>query len=357
MTTIPARIRRPRGLRSAALGPIAFAALCGAWLALAPGRVPPPLLHPNHSDGRLVWAAPGRGPFHAIGPVEDAELVFVGDSRVHDDVVLEVVAREGLGRPATLWGPGAYLPHLLPLAAAQPARRVVVGLSFLSLAEHANPLVAAALAEAPPPPSRLAAAADVARWRAARFDDLVATGADRGAAAAFTGDLAEALALHYEHVGWWTGPLDTRLTAAFEYARVAALPTVTTRPWRAAWFEGPEPAKLAGWARGLAAASRPEARAAAAAEIAAALRALTAEGRQVACVRLPEAPALLEGVRPHVPDAELRAVAEAAGVPFLEHHEAPFETRDGSHLTWREGERYSRFLAAELRALGFGDPR
>ena len=73
------------------------------------------------------------------------------------------------------------------------------------------------------------------------------------------------------------------------------------------------------------------------------------------CVRLPVGPALLAGVRPHISDAELRAVAEAAGVPLLEHQEAPFATRDGSHLTWREAERYSRFLAGELRELGWKD--
>ncbi|MEZ6018058.1 MAG: hypothetical protein R3F49_23335 [Planctomycetota bacterium] len=353
MHTQSAHTRHPRRFGPALLAVAAFGALVAAWLVLAPAHVPAPLMHPNQSDGRLVWAAPGVGPFHALGDVEHADLLFVGDSRVHDDLVLEVFAGEALGAPATLWGPGAYVPHLLPLAAQQPARRIVVGLSFLSLAEHANPLVAEALREQPPAPSRLAAPADAARWRERQFAHLVATGADRAAAAAFTGDLAEALMLHYTHVGWFTGRFDAALAARANYARVAALPTITTRPWRSAWFEAPEPERLARWAGGLARLSKPAARAAAAEAIAAALRALVADGRQVVCVRLPMSPALLNGVRPFVPDAELRAVAEAAGVPLLEHQAAAFETRDGSHLTWREAERYSRFLAEELRRLGW----
>lgn len=332
---------------------MAFALCAGAWARFAPARVPAPLLHPNHSDGRLVWAAPGRGPFHALGDVEHAQLLCVGDSRVHDDCALEVLARAGLGAPATLWGPGAYLPHLLPLVAEQPARRVVVGLSFLSLAEHANPLVAEALREPPPPPSRLAAPADVARWRARQYEHLVSIGADRSAAALYTADLAEALALHYEHVGWFTARVDASLSARADYLRVSAWPTITTRPWRREWFEAPEPARLARWAGGLASLSKPAARAAAGAAITEALLALVAEGREVVCVRLPIARALLDGVRPHIPDAELRAVAEAAGVPLLEHQDEAFATRDGSHLTWRESERYTRFLADALRDLGW----
>jgi len=345
--------RRPRGLRPSLLGGGVFVALVAAWVALAPARVPAPLLHPNQSDGRLVWAAPGRGPFHALGDVEGAALLFLGDSRVHDDIVLEVFEREGLGAPATLWGPGAYLPHLLPLAAAQPARRIVVGLSFLSLAEHANPLVAAALSEAPPPPSRLAAPADAARWRQRQLQRLVDGGAERAAAGAFTADLAEALALHYEHVGWFTGRLDAALGARVNYARATALPTLSPRPWRSAWFEAPEPDRLARWAAGLAAASKPAQRQAASEAIAASLRALAADGREVVCVLLPVSASVRAGVRSHVADEELRAVAEAAGVALLDHQDATFETRDGSHLAWREAERYSRFLAAELRGLGW----
>ncbi len=339
---------RPHLASVALTGCAAFAALGAAWLGLA--DVPPPLLHPNHSDGRLVWSAPGKGPFHAIGPVETADILFVGDSRVHDDVVLEVIASAGFGTPATLWGPGAYLPDLLPLARELPARTVVVGLSFLSLAENPNPLVAAALQEEPPAPSRLAAAADAARWRERRLTALLASGADRSAAAAFTADLAEALALHYEHVGWWTHRVDAHLAERADYWRTATLPTVSPRPWRRAWFEAPEPTRLARWAEGLARASRPERRAVAAEAIQRSLAALQADGRRVVAVLLPTDASLRAGVEPHVPDSELRAVAEAAGVPLLEHQAAPFGTRDGSHLTWREAERYSRFLAQELAA-------
>jgi len=335
--------------QAASTGAATFAALLAAWLGLA--DVPPPLLHPNQSDGRLVWAGPEKGPFHAIGPVESADILFVGDSRVHDDVVLEVMRSAGFGTPATLWGPGAYLPDLLPLVGAYPARAIVVGLSFLSLAENPNPLVAAALREAPPPPSRLAAAADAARWRQRQERALLATGADRAAAAAFTADLAEALALHYEHAGSWTHRLDRELAERADYRRTRAVPTVSPRPWRRAWFEAPEPTRLARWAAGLAAASRPDRRARAAGEIERALAALRADGRRVVCVLLPTDESLRTGVAPHVPDDELRAVAAAAGVPLLEHQAAPFGTRDGSHLTWPEAERYSHFLAGELAAL------
>jgi hypothetical protein len=345
--------RRVRGFRPSLFGGSVFVALVGAWAVVAPARVPAPLLHPNQSDGRLVWAAPGRGPFHALGDVEGAALLFVGDSRIHDDIVLEVFTDEGLGTPATLWGPGAYLPHLLPLAAEQPARRIVVGLSFLSLAVHANPLVAAALSEEPPPPSRLAAPADAARWRQRQLQRLVDGGADRGAAAAFTADLAEALALHYEHAGWFTARLDAALGARANHARATALPTLSPRPWRSAWFEAPEPDRLAAWAAGTAQLSRVEERQAAAELIVASLRALVVAGREVVCVVLPVSTSVHEGVKAYIPDAELQAVAEGAGVPLLDHQDAAFGTRDGSHLTWREAERYSRFLADELRRLGW----
>lgn len=344
---------RARGFRPSLLGGALLGALVVGWVFAAPSRVPDPLLHPNQSDGRLVWVAPGRGPFHALGDIEHAELLFVGDSRIHDDVVLEVVAAEGFGEPATFWGPGAYLPHLLPAVAALPTQRVVVGLSFLSLAEHANPVVAAALSEEPPPPSRLAAPADAARWGQRQLQRLVDGGADRAAAAAFTADLARALALHYEHVGWFTGRVDAALGSRVNYARTAALPSLTTRPWRSAWFETPEPDRLAPWAAGTAQTSTAARRSASADAIVASLRELVASGRRVACVVLPVSASVRDAVRRHIPDAELHAVAERAGVALLDHQDAPFGTRDGSHLAWREAERYSRFLAAELRRLGW----
>ena len=69
------------------------------------------------------------------------------------------------------------------------------------------------------------------------------------------------------------------------------------------------------------------------------------------CVRLPVSPSVHAAVQEVIGDAELRAVAERAGVPFLEHHGASFASRDGSHLTWEAARGYTRFLSGELERL------
>lgn len=89
------------------------------------------------------------------------------------------------------------------------------------------------------------------------------------------------------------------------------------------------------------------------------LRALQAEGRRVACVRLPVL-AKLEQVEDQNFEPRLwREMCERLGAPYLDSfgRQDAFATSDGSHLVGADAERYTLELAAWLAAQGFGAPR
>ena len=108
-------------------------ALLAVWEGLVAPHLPPPVFHPNRGDRALFWVAPREGPYYVVGDPSRAETVFLGDSRVFEDVVLDLAEGGGLGRCATVWGTAADLPELLRAVRDLPAARFVIRFDFRNI--------------------------------------------------------------------------------------------------------------------------------------------------------------------------------------------------------------------------------
>ena len=224
---------------------LAFVVLLAAWIVWGEDARPTaaPAPEPQRWSARLHRAG-GRPVPRQSATSSSADLLFVGDSRIHDAIVLEE-----LDDAATLWGPGAYLPHLLPVVERYPARTVVVGISFLSLAPTINPLVAEAL--------RHPAARAVAHRRGGAGGELAARA--RGATRRPRRRPPRRGALHLRSRRCARAALRAR-RAGSPRPSIVGCPTGPTtaarascrpsRPARGAtsWFEEARPDQLAAWA-------------------------------------------------------------------------------------------------------------
>lgn len=342
---------RPAGVL-VALAVAAVAVL--AWRTATASRLPVAGLT-NQGAERAVWVGPGIGPLAAVGDLEAAEVVFVGDSRVGHAVHLAAAADAGLERAAVLFGFGVRAEDALcALAALEGPRSVVVGVSPLGLVGHTNRAVAETLREHHPAFDAERPPHEVRGWAKAERGHLVARG--------FTlGEADQTLA-------WWreahararadllrrarvfdTSGFDSRLAELVDRTRSLALNPLEPTEWHRGWWDPARPHASDGFYRAvLTPAGAPE-REAAAVRLAAALRALADAGWRVATVRLPLEPGL-RGVEDEAGLATLLAgVAERASLPYLDLGSEAGCSSDGQHLHWPAADRATRALVRWLR--------
>jgi hypothetical protein len=362
-TDLPApRIARREGYRPLALTAALVLALVAAWQAFAAPRLAEPVYHPARFDGTVYWVAPGIGPFYAHGDVERADVVVVGDSRAYDDIELETLATEGLGRVARVWGPNADLADLLPsIVEARPEAVLIVASPSLFGADY-DPLMTVLLQRPPPELDRLSLENGLRRWRDEERARLLAGGPPVGDPARVLFEQkvdglvdvwAKRLSDTVRRDGWSTKEIDRVLNEWVDHKRALALATFTTQKWHQQWGERIDIDKLAPHTTMMLRTRNAEQRATTRARFVDAARALQAAGIRLAAVRAPVSPSVLAAEREFVSDEDLRALFTELDVPYFEHHELGLAVRDGSHLTWRASREYTRLVAGLLRELGW----
>ncbi len=352
------RPRVPPGLATAVA--VATAALAlGAW-SRAGAHLPPVGGLEDVSGERLLWIGPGIGPVGAGGDLERADLLVVGDSRVGHGVHLSIAAELGLGRVATIWGSGTELLGNLQALDRLAPRRLVVALSPFGLVGHRDGAVPELSRERHPAFDPARPPRDVRAWAADIRAEL--TTAERPAET-FEGALAWWVSSHRlaraallrQRLGFDPQGLDLSLAHRADRARALRLGVLQPSQWEWGWAPPHDPrASDAAYRSALAplgAAQRSAARAA----LEERFRELTSAGWELACVRLPIDPGLRALEDEAGIGAELSALVERLGVPYLDLGAWPDATTDGSHLHWRGADRATRALGRWLREdLGWG---
>lgn len=358
----PPRAARVEGYGALALAAALALALLAAWQVAVAPRLPEPVYHPARFDGVVHWVGPGLGPFYAHGDVDAADLVVVGDSRAFDDIELETLAGEGLGRVARVWGPNADLADLLPSIQAATPRAVLIVASPSLFGADYDPMMTVLLEREPPKLSRLSLENGLARWRTEERARLLtgAPPADDPGRAYFEQKVdlllttwSKRLADTVRRAGWSTKEIDRVLNETVDRRRALLLGTVTTQRWHAQWAEPLVPDKLADDTTKMLRTRDAAERAATRARFVVAVQGLLRDGVRVAAVRAPISPSVLAAEREFVQDEDLRALFAELGVPYFEHHQLGLAVRDGSHLTWRGSLAYTRLVAGLLRELGW----
>ncbi|MEM1448016.1 MAG: hypothetical protein AAF957_00340 [Planctomycetota bacterium] len=356
------RVRRREGwMPLVATVVLAVLGLAG-WQAFAVGRIPEPVMHPNRFDGVIYWVGPRLGPFYAKQDVDSADLMFVGDSRVYDDIDLDQVRIAGEPGAGLIWGPNADLSILLPAVERLPMTRMVVALSPSTLGAKTNPVMRASLVEPPPEFDSLSLESALSLWTADERGRLIDEGYSPLVVDTHLSRFRKVLRETTLRGHGSTRELDRHVRERLNYFRTSNVRTLATRRWHREWFEKVDPDRLVIATRNTLDEITDEQRDRAEATIVASLRDFVGRGIEVHCVRFPVSPTILELEREYVSDERLRAIAEAAGVPFHEFHERGlakgetladrpdgFETRDGSHLTWPASRRFTRLLVETIR--------
>ncbi|MEZ6016045.1 MAG: hypothetical protein R3F49_13075 [Planctomycetota bacterium] len=271
----------------------------GAWRALIAPRLPERLTNVQDVVATFVDVPDADTALYLYGAPRAGGVLFVGDSRVSEGLLSSALAAHGLADAAILMGPMGQLRDLLKAARTLPMRRIVVGLSPVSV-------------YAPPTPNLVASlAGERTRRRTDRID----------------GDLGGAFRL---------------------WKRELARP-IDTRHWNTGWFERATSAASLAWYTELLGPETRDARSARLTALENELRALINDGWDVTCLRTPVGPALRDIEEDALPAARFTELCARLGVPFLDEWRADYATSDGSHLTPAEAARFSAALAPRLR--------
>jgi len=284
-------------------GPLALGAACvvaglWAWRSFVVPRLPPRLTDVQESTATFIDVPGADTALYLYGSPSEGGVLILGDSRVSEGLLPSALAGAGLPGAAILMGPMGQLRDALAAARRLPMRRLVVGLSPVSV-------------YAPPTPNLVAS---LAGERARRATDRI------------DGALAGALRIAKRQ---WLRPLEAR-------------------HWGHGWFERPSSAASLAWYSELLAPATRDARARRLDALEGELRALQNEGWQIACLRMPTGPALREVEEAALPTARFEDLCARLGLPFLDAWRADSTTADGSHLTPAEALRFSTRLAPDL---------
>lgn len=284
-----------------ALGAVLVALGLVAWHELVVPRMPERYSGMHGDTYTFVDVPNATTPLYRFGTPHTGGILFAGDSRVSSAFPRSVLERSGIPNATVLMGPTGQLRDLLAAARRMPMRRLVLGLSPVSVYA----------------PLGASTAADLVRERGRtatwRIDDFLS-----------------------QHLAAWRHDLVRPLEA---------------RHWRRGWFERSTESDDQPYYHTLLAADTKAEREVHLRALEVELHDLLESGWQIACVRLP-AGAVLRGIEDAALDgAEFQALGTRLGVAFFDHFRAEYRTADGSHLMPAEAARYTADFAAELRRV------
>jgi hypothetical protein len=291
-----------RGLAPLWFGVAAFALAMGVWLVWIEPRLPLPLRRRPHPPGPLGWYVNGSVSLYLKGEPRAEGWLALGDSRANHGFDEEHLARLGIEPLSVLWVGGAQLVDLLAAARELPCRRIVVALSPLEVYR----VITSAEQE------RKQALGFMNRSLSKRVDAVIA-----------------------EH---------------FVRLRASLVHWQDTRGFASSWIERPLPEATDHQQRGALGPPTREERLRSLERIEQLLRELQAEGRSIACVRMPISPSLRAVEDEAFDPALFVGLCARLGIPYVDYGTSE-PTIDGSHLTAEGGRRLAPRLAEFLRAM------
>lgn len=293
---------RVRGLAPLGVGLATFALAMGVWLAALEPSLPPPLRRRPHPPGPLGWYVNGSVSLYLKGEPRAEGWLALGDSRANHGFDEEHLARLGIEPFAVLWVGGAQLVDLLAAARELPCRRIVVALSPLEV-------------------YRVITSAEQERKLTLAFMKRS-----------------------------FSQRVDAAIAERFVRLRSSLVHWQDTRGFASSWIERPHPGATDEQQKGALGPPTREERARNLERIEQAMRELQAEGRSIACVRMPIS-ASLRAVEDEALAPELFVrMCERLGVPYVDYATSE-PTIDGSHVTAEAGRRLAPLLAQFLRTM------
>lgn len=293
---------RVRGLVPLWIGLATFALAMGVWLVWIEPSLPAPLRRRPHPPGPLGWYVNGTVSLYLKGEPRAEGWLAMGDSRANHGFDEERLADLGIDSLSVLWVGGAQLLDLLAAARELPCRKLVVALSPLEV-------------------YRVITSAEQERKQALGFMQR-----------SFSQRVDAAIAERF-----------IRLRSSLVYWQ-------DTRGFSANWIERPHPGATDDQQRNALGPPTREERARRLEQIEQALRELQAEGRSIACVRMPIS-ASLRAVEDEAFDPDLFVqMCKRLGIPY-EDYGTSEPTIDGSHVTAEAARRLAPRLAELLRAM------
>lgn len=345
------RLQRGRVLRACvALAACALPVI--GWRSLG-DRIPPATKQPLTTVRGLHWIGPGIGPVYLFGRATEGDVLFAGDSRTGAGIVTSEFARAGIGHAGVLWSGGVRLLDVLVAAEALPCRRIVIGLSPLTLAPLENKAMQQLLASRIPPFDPTMTGGAVLRWADAAKEQGRATENPNP----FLGVSIDGLVNSHRDTRndsrQWTQVFDHFIRGRFELVRLAALHPIYAKRWHAGWFRYSDPRasdkRYVHHLRPRDVARRERERE----EAIALMRELLESGRSIAIARLPIDAGLRRIEDENIPPAILSSIAEDVGVPYLDlmlaNPDRSWDTGDGSHLILRDAVSATETIALWLR--------
>lgn len=274
-----------------------------AWRLWVEPRMPEPLWGVQTSFPEFVTLSGATTTLFQFGAPHPRGVLFAGDSRPGLSFIPEVLAREGVAHPMVLMGPAAQLRDVLGVARGLPQRRLVLGLSPLSVSAPVIPECGVILAR-----------------------ELARTSTDR---------------------------IDERFGHQLRAAHRALVRPLEPRHWFEGWFQRNSADDDQPYYRRLLGPETREQRAERLRALEAELRALRAAGWEIVCVRLPIAPTMRAVENEAFERTEFDALCRRVGLPYFDDIEAEYPTSDSSHLTPAAARAYSASFAARLDELGW----
>lgn len=291
-----------RGLAPLWVGLATFALSMAAWLAWIEPSLPAPLRRRPHPPGPLRWYVDGQVPAYLKGEPREDGWLALGDSRANHGFDEEHLPRYGIQSLSVLWVGGAQLVDLLAAARELPCRRIVVALSPLEV-------------------YRTVTDADQERKLAMGFVDRS-----------------------------FSRRVDRAIAEQFLRLRSSLVHWQDTRGFAASWIERPYPDATDHQLRiALGPPTRAD-RLQALERIEQLMRELQAEGRTIACVRMPISESLRAVEDEAFDPAQFVGLCERLGLAYVDYGTSE-PTIDGSHLTAEAGRRLAPRLAEFMRAM------
>jgi len=291
-----------RGLAPLGVGLATFALAMGVWLAVLEPSLPAPLRRRPHPPGPLGWYVNGSVSLYLKGEPRAEGWLAMGDSRANHGFDEERLAELGVEQLSVLWVGGAQLLDLLAAARELPCRRIVVALSPLEV-------------------YRVITSAEQERKQALGFMKRS-----------------------------FSQRVDAAIGERFTRLRSGLVHWQDTRGLNATWLETPHPEATDDQQRNALGPPTREQRLQNLERIEQLMRELQAEGRSIACVRMPIS-ASLRAVEDEAFDPALFAdLCERLGVPYVDYGTSE-PTIDGSHLTAEAGRSLAPRLAEFMRAM------
>lgn len=332
---------------------LAYPLLIGLWQGWLVPEMPE---RPRRVGSRVelpIWVGAGHGPFTTEGPVETADVLFLGDSRVTNGLYLDRFEEAGLGDCALVWAGGAKIQSLLAAAEHLKPGRLVLTLSALEFSYINQDIQEIIVAVPWPDFEKGDARAQLESWRESRAQALGEAGHRPQDFESILSRIEDLIWTSWEEHAATTSGLDVRWSRAVSDARMRAVHTVATGSWDRSWFQPLDPHQSDNAYRGKLKIPPKKDHGKALERAARGIKKLRKQGIDVVCVRFPMSPSLLAIEETFITREQFAEICESAGVPYLDHSQDTYSTRDGAHLTAPSPEAFSRALAGELVDLGW----